>query len=155
MAFENSAGINVYNHYGVRDTGGTVGVEHSKDSVHQLSLEITADSVNDGFLPPVVIPAKAHFLRAYITIDQAFVGLTAVNVGEKGAETTNGIPLVVADLAVGARVPAGPAVGTWAFNSSTGTTAAKAVGITKTGTATAGQGTLVLEFVYKAREVGG
>ena len=33
MPFENSAGINVNNFYGPRDTGGSVGVEHSEDSV--------------------------------------------------------------------------------------------------------------------------
>ena len=153
MGFENSAGIDVYNHYGPRDTGGSVGVEHSKDSIHQLSIYLTADSVNDGFVPPVVVPKGAHFFRAWLTVDEAFTGVTAITVGEKGDESTNGFPLVAADInAEGSRKPAGPATGTWLETSTTGVTADKFVGITKTGTATAGRGTLTLEFVSKLRD---
>ncbi len=153
MGYENSAGISVSNQYGPRDTGGSVGVEHSSDSVHKLSFYLTADSLNDGFVPPVVVPKGAHFIGAWITVDEAFTGVTAITVGEKGAEATNGFPLVAADInAEGSRTPAGPATGTWLPASTTGVTADKFVGITKTGTATAGRGTLTLEFVSKLRD---
>ena len=56
MPFENSAGIGVNNFYGARDTGGTVGVEQSTDSVHQLSIAMTGESLQSSFLPPFVVP---------------------------------------------------------------------------------------------------
>lgn len=152
MAYENKAGIKVHNHYGPRDTGGSVGVERSTDSVHQLSLYMTAQSLKDGFVPPVSIPKGVLFLRAVMHVDEAFTGVTQIDVGEVGKEDTNGIPLVVADLSAGTRVPTGPSVGTWKTDSSTGTTAAAFVGIDVTGTPTAGRGTLVLEFINKARD---
>lgn len=154
MAFENTAGISVHNHYGVRDTGNTIGVEQSNDSIHQLSVDISAKQLEDAFLPPFVLPKGAHFLRAWVNIDEAFAGVTDITVGEKGAETTNGVGLVAADLTVGVREPATGPTGTWAFGSATGTTDAKTVGIVHTGTPTAGKGTLVLEYIYKVRTVG-
>lgn len=152
MAYEDSAGLNVHNHYGPRNTGGSVGVERSTDSKHELSLYFTKSSLNDGFLPPVVVPKGAKILSFRMHVDEAFTGVTAITVGEKGAESTNGVPLVAGDInAIGSRTPTGPATGTWASGAANGTTADKEVGFTKTGTATAGRGTLIIEYVYKAR----
>ena len=154
MAFENNAGIGVHNHSGVRDTGNSVGVERSTDSIHQLSVDISAKQLQDAYVPPFVIPKGAHFLRALVNGDEAFAGVTDITVGEKGGEATNGIGLVAADLAVGVREPATGPTGTWAFGSATGTTDAKEVNVIFTGTPTAGKGTLVLEYIYKVRTVG-
>lgn len=152
MGFENSSGINVSNHYGPRETGGTVGVEHSKDSLHQLSLYLTADSVNDGFLPPVVIPAGARFVEGFITVEEAFVGPTVFEVGAAGAETTDGVDIVVTSASQGTKaIAVADTSGTWAFNSAGGTSTATKVGIAVTGTATAGKATLTLKYYYKDR----
>lgn len=152
MGYENSAGLKVHNHYGPRGTGGSLGVERSTDSKHELSFYMTAKMLNDGFVPPVVVPKGARMLGYRVHVDEAFVGVTAITVGEAEAESTNGIPLVAGDInATGSRIPTGPATGTWATNSANGTTAAKKIGFTKTGTATAGRGTLIIEYVYKAR----
>lgn len=155
MAYENSAGIDVFNHYGPRDTGNTVGVERSTDSIHQLSLELTGESVNSGFLPPFVIPVGAHFLRYILHVDEVFTGGGSVTVGQKGAEATNGIPLSAANLGTVATLVLDTATGTWATDSATGVTTAAEVGVAVTGTITegVGQATLIAEYVYKNRTV--
>lgn len=152
MGFENKSGLNVSNHYGPRATGGSVGLEHSSDSTQTLSLYLTAKSVNDGFLPPVVIPAGARFIEGFITVEEAFVGPTVLEVGAKGAETTNGVDIVVSAASLGTKaIAVADTNGTWAFNSTGGTATAAKVGIAKTGTATAGKATLTLKYYYKDR----
>lgn len=159
MSFENSAGIAVNNHYGARSTGGSVGVEHSKDSVHQLSITLTGESLNSSFVPPVVIPKGAHFLRAILTVDEAFaVSGTSptIEVGSAGSTATNGFVITEAELeAPGTKVLTSAGVGTWAVASATGLTAAAKVAIAKEGdtvvTSGVGKGTLVLEFINKTK----
>lgn len=156
MAFENSAGLNVNNHYGARNTGGAVGVEHSKDSVHQLSIEFTGKSLSDGYVPPVVIPKGALFLRYRLRVDEAFVvtGTSPTLIWGGAAPATNGVVLTEAELeAVGTKTPASAGAGTWATNSATGTTAAEEVSFALGGTspaiaATSGKATLIAEYVY-------
>src|SRR6478736_3630627 len=128
--FENSAGINVSNFYGPRNTGGSVGVEHSDDSIHQLSVALTGDSLNWNFLPPVVMPRGAQFKRAILRVDEAFVltGTTPTVIIGGTAPATNGIVLTQAELqAIGTKTPASTGTGTWAQSSTTGTTAAEKV----------------------------
>ena len=160
MAYENTAGLGVFNQYGPRDTGGSVGVEHSKDSVHQLSLNLTGASLNSGFLPPVVVPKGARFLRAILRVDEAFVvtGTSpTVRVGSAGSIATNGIVLTEAELeAVGTKAPASAGAGTWSTSSATGLTAAAKVAIDFGGTSpavasTSGKATLLLEFINKTK----
>lgn len=162
MAFENKTGLNVHNHYGPRGVGTSIGVEHSQDSIHQLSIAFTGKSLANSFLPPVVIPKGALFKRAVLRVDEAFV-VTGTNptliFGELGDEATNGIVLTEAELeAVGTKTPASSGTGTWAFNSATGTTAAKKIGKALGGTNTpaistaAGAATLTIEYFYKAKK---
>lgn len=159
MPFENSAGINVNNFYGRRDTGGSVGVEHSSDSVHQLSIAFTGASLNGSYLPPVVVPRGAQFKRAILRVDEAFnLGGTSPTVIFGGtAPATNGIVLTEAELeAVGTKTPTSTGTGTWAQSSATGTTAAEKVtralgGTTPTVATTQGKATLILEYVFKTK----
>ena len=159
MAFENAAGINVFNHYGARSTGGSVGVEHSKDSVHQLSIALTGESLNSSFLPPVVVPKGAHFLRAILRVDEAFVvgGTTpTIEIGSAGSTATNGFVVTEAELeAVGTKIVTSTGAGTWSTTSATGLTAAAKVAIAKEGDTTVtsgvGKGTLILEFINKTK----
>ena len=157
--FENSAGIGVNNYYGQRATGQSVGVEHSTDSVHQLSIAFTGTSLNNAFLPPVVVPKGASFKRAILRVDEAFtLGGTSPTVIFGGtAPATDGIVLSQTELqSVGTKTPASTGTGTWAQGSSTGTTAAQKVakalgGTTPTVTAGVGKATLILEFVNKTK----
>lgn len=162
MAFENNSGLNVYNHYGPRDTGGTVGVETDKDSVHQMSIYFTGDSLAEGYLSPFVVPVGAKVLRYILHVDEAFV-VTGTNptvrFGSAGSVATNGVVLTEAELeAVGTKTPASTGAGTWATTSATGITAAAEVaqdlgGTTPAVARGAGQATLLVEYVYKNRAV--
>lgn len=157
--FENSAGLNVSNYYGSRDTGGSVGVERSDDSVHQLSIAFTGRSINQTFLPPVVVPKGAQFKRAILRVDEAFslTGTSPTVIFGGTAPGTNGIVLTEAELeAIGTKTPASTGTGTWAQSSATGTTAAERVTRTIGGTTpvvspTVGKATLILEFVNKTK----
>lgn len=159
MAYENSAGLGVFNQYGSRNTGGTVGTEHTKDSVWQLSIAMTAESLNSGFLPPQVVPKGAKFLRAILRVDEAFAltGTSPTVIFGGTVPATNGIILTKAELeAIGTKTPASTGTGTWAQASATGTTAAEKVtkalgGGTPAVTTGAGKGTLILEYVFKTK----
>ena len=159
MPFENSAGIAVNNQYGPRNTGFSVGVEQSNDSIHQLSIAITGESLNSSFLPPVVVPKGSRFLRAILRVDEAFnlTGTSPTVIFGGTAPATNGIVLTEAELeAVGTKVPASTGTGTWSTASATGTTAAEKVTKSLGGTSpvvvpTVGKGTLILEFINKTK----
>ena len=151
MAFEGNTGLQVATQYGVRDTGVSVGVEHSKDAKHQLSFELTGRGIREGFLPPLVVPKGAVFLKASVYVDEAFVGLTSMNLGEGNAAGTNGLVLLATDLAAGGRDLTAKLAGTWVA----GVAQAKAsrIGMTSVGTVdpTKGRASIVLEYVYKRR----
>lgn len=161
MAFENSAGIGVSNFYGPRDAGGSVGEEQTSDSIHQLSLELTDSTIaNIGTLgPKFKIPSGAHFLRAFLHVDEAFTmtGTTPGVVIGGTVPGTNGFALTAAELAaLGTKIPASTGNGTWAANSATGTTATESVTTALTGTTPAvtpgaGRATFVVEYLYKNR----
>lgn len=163
MGFENKAGLGVNNQYGVRATGGAVGVEHGYGTTTVYNIDLTGQSIADaiaGFMPPVVVPKGALLRRATLRVDEAFVvGGTSptVRIGASGSIATNGIVLTEAELeAVGTKTPASTGAGTWATNSATGTTAAAKVALDLGGTsptvdATAGKATLILEFVGKTK----
>jgi len=159
MPFENTAGLNVSNFYGARETGGSVGVERSQDSIQQLSIAFTGASINSAFLPPVVIPRGAQFKRAILRVDEAFnlTGTSPTIIFGGTAPGTNGIVLSEAELeAIGTKTPASTGTGTWAQASATGTTAAERVTRTLGGTTpvvspTVGKATLILEFVNKTK----
>lgn len=160
MTYLNQAGINVYNHYGARDTGNSIGLEHGEDSLHRLSIAFDYNSLNGGFLPPVYVPKGALFRTAVLRVDEAFnlTGTTpTVIFGASGTEATNGIVLTEAELeAVGTKTPASTGTGTWAQGSATGTTASAKVGKTLGGTTPAvtagvGKATLILTFLNKTK----
>lgn len=160
MPFENSAGIGVSNFYGVRNTGGTVGVETSDGSTSELVIDFTGATLNGTFLPPVVLP-KGALIKSYkLRVDEAFVvtGTSpTVRFGATGSVATNGVVLTEAELeAVGTKTPASAGAGTWATNSATGTTAAAKVAFDLGGTtpavaATSGKAQLIIEFVNRTK----
>lgn len=157
MPFENSAGLGVNNYYGPRNTGGAVGTEPNTDGVWQLSVDITGDSLQSAYLPPMVMPRGAHFLRYVLRIDEAFVltGTTPTLIIGGTAPATNGVILTQAELqAIGTKIPASTGTGTWAVASATGTTAAEKVtkalgGTTPVVQAGVGKGTLIAEYIFE------
>ncbi len=159
MPFRNQAGIGVSQNYGRRDTGNSVGLEKGYNSTFVLSVTLTGASLNDGFVPPVVVPRGAQFKSATLRVDEAFVlGGTSptVRVGANGATGTNNITLTQAELqAVGTKTVASTGNGTWAFSSATGTTSATRVAVDMGGTSPtatqAGKAVLVLEYFNKSK----
>lgn len=159
MAFENQTGLGVFNQYGPRETGGTIGVEHSQDSIHQLSMTFTGSSIATGeFVSPVVLPEGAKILDYILSVKEAFAlsGTSpTVLFGSKGSVATNGVVLTKAELeAVGTKAPASAGAGTWAKTSATGLAAAAEVAFDLGGTSpvvseTAGKATLVVRYIYK------
>lgn len=155
MAYENSAGINVFNQYGVRETGGAVGVETSDDSITRVRVDFTGASLNSGFVPPVSIPKGALFLSYHLRVDEVFVvtGTTpSVEVGAAGSIATDGIVITEAELEnLGTKKLASIGAGTWALASTTGTTAAALLDFQLEGdtvvAATSGKATLILEYI--------
>lgn len=155
MSFENSAGLGVNNSYGARSTGGSIGVETTKDSTYNMSIAFTGASANGTFLPPVVVPKGALLKSATLRVDEAFsLGVSGTLTFGGTTPGTNGIVLTKAKLeAQGTSNVSTLAIGTWATASATGTTAAEkvkqAIGVSVS--AAAGKGTLILEFSFKAK----
>lgn len=160
MPFENTAGIGVSNHYGVRSTGGAIGVETTDGSTHEMVIDFTGATLNGSFLPPVVMPQGALVKSYRLRVDEAFVvtGTTpTVRFGSTGSVGTNGVVLTEAELEnVGTKTPASAGAGTWATNSSTGLTAAAKVAFDLAGTtpavaATSGKAQLIIEYVNRRK----
>src|SRR5690606_19496926 len=119
----------VFNHYGARNTGASIGVESTSGSTSTVTVHLTGDSLNSTFMPPVVVPKGALLKAAYLTVDEAFAVSTSGTVAIGGtAPGTNGVVLTEAKLeALGTSDVSSLAIGTWATNSATGTSAAQKV----------------------------
>jgi hypothetical protein len=156
MPYEANTGLNVFNHYGPRRTGGAVGGNRTQDAVKQLKIRFTGESVNSPFTPKVAVPEGARFLRYILRVDEAFA-LTGTNptvIFGGAVPATNGVVLTKAELeAVGTKAPTSAGTGTWATNSATGATASefvtKAIGGTggPTVSSLVGKATLIAEYV--------
>lgn len=160
MPYLNQAGLGVNNFYGARDTGTSVGVSKTIDNAEQLVIAFTANSLQDGFLPPVVVPRGALFRRAILRVDEVFTltGTTPTLIfGSLGSEATNGIVITAAELGtVGTKVTASTGTGTWSQTSTTGVAVAARVGKALGGTTPAvtvgaGKATLIIEYFYKTK----
>jgi hypothetical protein len=158
MSYESNTGIDVFNHYGARNTGGTIGVERSQNSVTRLSINLTGAMLNDDFFPPVSIPKYASFKSAHITVHEAFVvtGTSpTILVGAAGSVATNGFIITETELeTLGSRKLANDGEGTWDIAHASGTAAAALVAFAFEGDAAvtnAGKATLVLEYVNLAK----
>lgn len=155
MAYLNQAGLGVYNQYGQRETGGSVGVERSQQSTRVYSFNLTGEMLNSGFIPPVYVPKGALLKKAILHVDEVFVVSAAGTVAIGGtAPGTNGVVLTEAKLeALGTSDVSSLAIGTWATASTTGTSASQRVAQAITGTvgATSGKATLSVEFYFKTK----
>lgn len=154
MSYESATGLNVFSQYGVRNTGGAVGIEQSSDSQSRMVIHLTGEMINSGFNVPAYMPKGAHITSIQLDVDEAFVvtGTTPTVIIGGAAPATNGIVLSEAELeAVGSKIPASTGTGTWAVASATGTTAAEKVtkalgGTTPAVASTQGKATLVIEY---------
>lgn len=158
MAFEANSGLQVMNHYGPRDTGGSVGVERTTKSLNILSVELTGASLVEDFISNFVTPKHAHMLRAFLTVDAPFdiTGGTVIAIGEGDAPTTNGISVAVADLqSEGVHEITDALTGTWAAADGSFTERAARLGIDLGDAevdANEGRATITIEYLYKVRD---
>ena len=136
MSYENSAGLGVNNHYGVRDTqdgivgGGRMpGFGGERESVVYVTGGDFAGGVSFNTL--LTIPAGSVFSGATFEVLEVFTVGNAdnvINVGTDGSESTNGVALADPE-AVGVSQDLTGA-GTWAAALAADT----AVGVSVTGT---------------------
>lgn len=155
MGYENTAGLGVTNQYGVRNTGGAVGLEHGENSTHVLTVNLTGEMLNSAYVAPMKMPKGALVRRATLRVDEVFVvsALGTVAIGGT-APGTDGVVLTEAKLeALGTSDVSSLAVGTWATASATGPLTAQTIAKAITGTvgATSGKGTLTVEYYYKTK----
>jgi hypothetical protein len=109
----------VYNQFGPRDVGGTVGVNKVEGMKEELIIDFSAEyfnDLNDGLMP-FVLPAGAVIKAVYIDVEEVFV-VTGTNptllVGTDGSEVTNGFVVSEAILeATGSANLTATLAGTW------------------------------------------
>lgn len=155
MPYEANTGLGVFNQYGPRNTGGSIGTERSNNSLQTMSIELTGEMLNSSYMPNYVVPSGAKIVRATLRVNEIFVVSASGTVAIGGtAPSTNGVVLTEAQLeALGTKDVSSVAIGTWATASATGTTAAQRVAKLITGTVTSGSGraTLVVEYLNLAK----
>lgn len=152
MSLEDSAGLNVKNQYGVRESGGAAGIFKTEGFKKRLAVEITGELVGDAlFIEDYVIPAGSLITDAYLDVSEVFVlgGTTpTILVGTDGSEVTNGLVIseAVAEAAGAADVSA-TLTGTWAAKLAADTTVGIALGGTTPTVTDAGRAVLVIEYI--------
>lgn len=163
MGYESTAGMNVYNQYGARVTGGAVGAERETGNKRIMKIDITGQSIADaiaGFVPPVYLPKHANLDKVTLVVDEAFVvtGTSpALSIGSAGSVGTNYVSITEAELeAVGTKAIASTGAGTWAFSHASGLAAAAKVGFALTGTTpaiatTSGKATVIIEYTANSK----
>jgi len=150
MAYENSAGINVSNHYGPRDTGQTSGVIKTEGSKSTLSIVVKAADIGVALYQAPDIPAGSLITAAYVKVSEAFAlgGTTpTIDFGTSGSAATNNVELSEAQAeAVGSYDIFSTAKGTWAASLAAATTVAIALGGTTPTKTAAGELEVVIEY---------
>jgi hypothetical protein len=98
MAYENSAGIGVSNHYGPRDSGGTEGITKTEGSTNEWSYDPTDTALGFGFPSPATGQNSVWILNVVDAVDPTD-NITAMSIG--------GVAVFAATLAVPIEIPAG------------------------------------------------
>ena len=162
MGYDNGSALGVYNHYGVRDTGGAVGIEHNYGSLWTVKIDLTGQSIADhvaGFVLPSYVKKGMLLKSAVLRVDEVFVvtGTTPhLEIGSAGSVATDGIEITEAQLeALGTTDISSTGAGTWATASAGGVAADAKIAFVLEGdtaiAATSGKATVILEFVYNTK----
>lgn len=93
----------VSNHYGPRNTGGTVGQFLTFGTKNEIGIDLTGEMLNQDkkILVAPVLPVGAIITGVNLKVDEAFdLGGTSpgVEIGTVGSEATNGVSLTESDL---------------------------------------------------------
>jgi hypothetical protein len=150
--WENSAGIGVFNHYGERGTQDSGGVIKTEGSTNELTLVIDGTMVSDGAIPraTATLPAGAKVTKAYVHVTEVFVltGTTpTIDIGTQGTEGTNGFDITEAQAEALGVYEETTFAGTWAAELAASTVVDVALGGTTPASTSAGQATIVIEYV--------
>jgi len=109
MAKLDQAGLGVFNNYGTRHTAeGRIGDVSTGGNVHEQTYRVRADGnaqTLTGFLRE-----GATILDVNVNVSEAFVGVTAIDIGTKGSEAADGISVPVGVAGFSTVDP----TGTWA-----------------------------------------
>ena len=81
MGFENSAGIDVSNHYGPRDTGGTEGTTKTEGIDNEFLIDLDNGGLDFGFPIPSAFTNQGSFFVTLTDDTQATGTVTAVTIG--------------------------------------------------------------------------
>lgn len=151
MAFEDNNGLNVNNHYGVRDTGQTSGNIKTEGAKNQLSIQVDAKDIDVALFADPVLPAGALVTGAYVRVIEAFAlgGTTpTILTGTDTSEVTNGLVLSEAQAeAVGLYDIFGTVTGTWAAMLAAETDVAIVLGGTTPTKTAAGSMEIIIEYI--------
>jgi hypothetical protein len=110
----------VHTQYGARATGGGVGTDHSQTKFNRLIVEFTGESLASGFVPPASLRNGVTVLSALLQVTEAFsvASSSVLEIGEDGAEVTNGVSITEANLeSVGVTNVSAGLAGEWAVGS--------------------------------------
>ena len=156
MSFENSAGLNVNNHYGPRVVSKTVGTIKTEGRTYEASIDIDPDTLNNGgpVLVDIDIPASSIIEEAYVSVTEAFAlgGTTpTILVGTDTSEVTNGLVISEAQAeAVGTYDVTSTLTGTWAAPLAADTTVGIVLGGTTPTVGTAGKAKVIIKYTKVA-----
>ena len=98
MAFEDSAGLNVSNFYGARDSGGSEGITKTEGSTNEWSYDPTNTAIGFGFPSPATGQNSVWVTNVVDAVDPTD-DITAMAIG--------GVNVFAATLAVPIEIPAG------------------------------------------------
>lgn len=152
MSLEQTPLRGVVDNYGGRSVGRSAGLIGTEGAKNQLALHLTGQMLDDEIVIAAHVPEGATFISAQLIVDEVFVlaGSSVVEVGEDGAEATNGISLTEANLeSTGVTDVSAALAGEWDAGSQL--PHSQQIGIAFSAgsvtTASAGKATLLLEYI--------
>ena len=120
MSIEKATIRDVAQVYGAREVGRSSGVFKTEGFSNELTIDLTGQMLSDLIVIKGVVPAGASFTgKAKLFVEEAFdlASSSVVEVGEDGAEATNGVSLTEANLeSTGVKDVSSALAGEWAVN---------------------------------------
>lgn len=152
MSLEQTTLRGVVDNYGTRPVGRSAGSIGTSGAKNELSMHLTGQMLSDGIVIAAHLPSGATLLSAQLIVDEVFVlaASSVVEIGEDGAEATNGISLTEANLeALGVTDVSAGLAGEWDVGSQL--PHSQQIGIAFSAgsvtTATAGKANLIIEYI--------
>lgn len=97
MGFESNTGLNVNNHYGPRDTGGTEGIVKTEGVSNEFMQDLDAGGLSFGF--PVPLTGQDSYYVTEADVSLAGGTITAITIG--GVDVTAATPEAPVEIPAG------------------------------------------------------